>query len=268
MLKPTTIHLVFKDTPLNEAVAEFHKKAGYPIVVHDPENKLKDRTITLDTGDTTFWKALDLFCEKAGVHEATQQELVVQPILPPNGVVPPRINPIVPIPRQPNRPLENKSSEKPTGFAAEEPAARPAAPPVAAPPVAAPGVLIRPIQPRLPLQSGQITLIDGKPETQPTDYSSAVRVRSDECRELLRQRGRRNHSARPASHARTENHLAKPGGREDREGRLTTRTSNLPKRWRRTVLAVSSPFRSEAAVSVPRSPLRARRFGMAGSWAT
>src|SRR6266849_3271622 len=42
VLKPTKIHLVFKDTPVTEAVEEFKKKSGYLIVLHDPENKLKE----------------------------------------------------------------------------------------------------------------------------------------------------------------------------------------------------------------------------------
>src|SRR5579859_6287667 len=38
VLKPTKIHLVFKDTPVGEAVDEFKKKTGYNIVIHDPES--------------------------------------------------------------------------------------------------------------------------------------------------------------------------------------------------------------------------------------
>src|SRR5262245_1124168 len=67
LLAPKRIHLVYKDTPVNEALADFHKKSGYNIYLHDPEGKLKERTITLDTGETTFWRAYELFCAKAGL---------------------------------------------------------------------------------------------------------------------------------------------------------------------------------------------------------
>ena len=38
-------------------------------MLHDPANTLKDRKITLDTGKTTFWEALEKFCTAAGVSE-------------------------------------------------------------------------------------------------------------------------------------------------------------------------------------------------------
>ena len=68
-LKPKHVHLVCKDTPLTEAVEDLKKQTGYKIVLSDPENKLKDRKVTLDTGDMTFWQALDQFCDKAGLQE-------------------------------------------------------------------------------------------------------------------------------------------------------------------------------------------------------
>src|SRR5262249_42758878 len=69
VLAPKRVHLTYKETPLAEAVADFNKKSGYTIVLHDPEEKLKDRKVTLDTGDVTFWQALDQFCQKAGLKE-------------------------------------------------------------------------------------------------------------------------------------------------------------------------------------------------------
>jgi hypothetical protein len=97
VLAPKKVHLVCKDTPLSEAVADFARKSGYAIKLHDPENKLKDRTVTLDTGETRFWHALDLFCQKAGLSEARPQDLMrpVRPVPPPPigapGVLP--VNP-------------------------------------------------------------------------------------------------------------------------------------------------------------------------------
>jgi hypothetical protein len=121
-LAPTKVKLSFKDTPLADAVAEFNKKSGYTITVHDPDNKLKDRKVTLDTGEVTFWEAFDKFCEKAGLVEATWQD-IMKPIpgLPggapgrvpggPGGVLPPP-PPIVP----------------PKDFKADPPAAKEAPP--------------------------------------------------------------------------------------------------------------------------------------------
>jgi hypothetical protein len=61
------VHLQYKDTPLPDAVADFAKKSGYLIVLHDPDGKLKDKKITLDTGKVTFWNAMEQFCLKAGL---------------------------------------------------------------------------------------------------------------------------------------------------------------------------------------------------------
>ena len=102
VLAPKRLRLTFKETPVREAVAGFAKKSGYAISLHDPKNTLKDRKITLDTGETTFWQAFDQFCAKASLSEATQQDLVrVAPLLPPGGIQPPRR--ILPAPRPPLR---------------------------------------------------------------------------------------------------------------------------------------------------------------------
>src|SRR5947209_7359700 len=79
ILTPTRVHLVYKDTPLPEAVADFKKKSGYGVVLHDPKGKLAGRKVTLDTGETTFWHAVDLFCREAGVHQAGPRDLVPPP---------------------------------------------------------------------------------------------------------------------------------------------------------------------------------------------
>src|SRR5262249_45027528 len=39
----------------------------------DPQNRLADRRLTLDTGEKTFWQALDQFCRAAGLIEADAQ---------------------------------------------------------------------------------------------------------------------------------------------------------------------------------------------------
>jgi hypothetical protein len=86
VLAPKLVHLIYKDTPLNDAVADFCKKSGYSIQLHDPDGKLKQRKITLDTGETTFWHAFALFCEKAGVSEASMEDWMRAPQLPGRGL--------------------------------------------------------------------------------------------------------------------------------------------------------------------------------------
>jgi hypothetical protein len=81
VLAPKLVHLIYKDTPLSDAVADFCKKSGYSIQLHDPDGKLGERKITLDTGETTFWHAFALFCEKAGVSEASREDRIPAPQL-------------------------------------------------------------------------------------------------------------------------------------------------------------------------------------------
>lgn len=78
ILAPKRVHLTYKDTPLGEAVDDFQKKSGYGIQLHDPEEKLKQRRITLETGETSFWRAFALFCEKAELSEASIEDLMRQ----------------------------------------------------------------------------------------------------------------------------------------------------------------------------------------------
>ena len=70
MLAPRRVRLVYRDTPVAEAVADFKAKSGYDLSLSDPEGKLKGRTVTLDTGDVTFWQALDQFCRQARLVES------------------------------------------------------------------------------------------------------------------------------------------------------------------------------------------------------
>ncbi len=173
-LKPKHVHLVYKDTPLADAVADFKKQTGYDITLNDPENKLKDRKITLDTGDVTFWQAMDQFCDKAGLQEA---DVTANGLAAPIGPVPVRaprlkfrqgvINP-VPVPPAANGP-------------ALQVAAQPV-PPLPPPPPVGVGVIVA--APGLPpgvapsAGADAITLTDGKADPLPTDASSAVRVQA------------------------------------------------------------------------------------------
>jgi hypothetical protein len=149
-LTPTRVHLSFKDTPLSAAVAEFARKSGCVLTLHDPDNKLKDRPITLDTGETTFWHAFDLFCRKAELVEVRPQEMMGQPPM----VAPP------PIPKD---------------------KAAPGQPPPAGAANPAPGgpLPMRMMRPRMAMPvPGQITLKAGRPENLPSDDTSAVCVRA------------------------------------------------------------------------------------------
>ncbi|HMF14675.1 MAG TPA: hypothetical protein VKE94_20305, partial [Gemmataceae bacterium] len=78
VLTAKRVHLVYKDTPLAEALEDFKKKSGYDLTLHDPEKKLGDRKVTLDTGDTSFWEAFDKFCDAAGLVQTSQQEMMMQ----------------------------------------------------------------------------------------------------------------------------------------------------------------------------------------------
>ena len=57
LFAPKRLRLVYKNTPVADAVADFRRKSGYDIVLSDPDGKLKNRTVTLDTGEVTFWQA-------------------------------------------------------------------------------------------------------------------------------------------------------------------------------------------------------------------
>lgn len=142
ILAPKRVHLVYKDTPLNEAVADFQTKSGYTLHLHDPEDKLKERKLTLDTGATTFWHALGMFCDKAELTEGTMQDLIQAPPVPPGGPVPP---PAVP---------------------AKKPA------------VVRPGRIVVPMMSGMPGAMEQVILKDGKSKSLPSDDSSAIRVRA------------------------------------------------------------------------------------------
>ncbi|MBI3409182.1 MAG: hypothetical protein HY040_12615 [Planctomycetes bacterium] len=72
LLIPKRVHLKVKDMPVLDAVAELSRLSGYPVQVQGDRTKVGDKTVTLDTGDVTFWEALDKLCEKSGLTENTQ----------------------------------------------------------------------------------------------------------------------------------------------------------------------------------------------------
>ena len=189
VLTPTRVHLVYKNTPLKEALADLNKKTGARVVLLDPAGKLKDKRVTLDTGKTTFWDALDRFCDAAGVAEGVPS-VVGGPV---GGFE------LVPAPR----PVEKKAAtcgddedEKAERAAkdkaeAEKAKAAKAKPvvggirvqigagfaPIGPGGIVLPGGFAMPGGPGMPGRPGLITLVPGKRAKGPADVSSSIRVR-------------------------------------------------------------------------------------------
>src|SRR5262249_36609706 len=70
LLASPRLRLVYKDTPLADAVADIEKKTGIAIKLEGDTDRLPRRKVTLDTGNTTFWEAIDQFCAKSGLVES------------------------------------------------------------------------------------------------------------------------------------------------------------------------------------------------------
>ncbi len=69
LLAPKKVRLKLNDTPVPDAVAELSRQSGYNIQIQGDRAILAKRKVTLDTGETTFWQALDQLCQKAGLVE-------------------------------------------------------------------------------------------------------------------------------------------------------------------------------------------------------
>lgn len=212
VLTPKEVHLVYKDTPLKAALEDLRKKTGYNVVLHDPENKLQGRKVTLDTGKTTFWSALEQFCAAAELsegdptHRANPAAGNVFPLPVPVPLPAPapgiRIAParrVVPAQKeqpakpeqkpdaqkeQPAKPeqkqgaqndAERKEAVKKAVLALQQLQVQPAVQP--APAVARIAALQLDSLAYRGTVSGQITLVPGKPKKLPSDTSSSVRVR-------------------------------------------------------------------------------------------
>jgi hypothetical protein len=73
-LAPKKVHLRVQDVSVADAVAELSRLSGYPIRIGGDPAKLKERKITLDTGEVPFWQAFDQLCLKAGLTEISGGE--------------------------------------------------------------------------------------------------------------------------------------------------------------------------------------------------
>jgi hypothetical protein len=213
LLAPKRVRLKVTDMPALDAVAELAQLSGYPIQVLGDRTKLADKKITLDTGDVSFWEALDKLCNQAGLAElvAPQQGLSVNinEVLP-QGFLPPRAVPVPPAALPPALPVLPPPKPRPApeikanpnqannlqagaklawleavaGAAlAQAQAPRPPAPPV--PPPAPPviqfqlqkAVIGQAILDPVVTHPG-ITLIPAAPKNQHLSYAGSVRIRA------------------------------------------------------------------------------------------
>jgi hypothetical protein len=69
LLTPTRVRLVYKDTPLPEALADLEKRTGLSVRLEGDAAKFAARKLTLDTGEVPLWDAFFLFCRRAGLNE-------------------------------------------------------------------------------------------------------------------------------------------------------------------------------------------------------
>lgn len=95
ILAPKRVRLRVEDKTVPQAVEELARLSGYQILIQGDRTKINDKKISLDTGDVSFWEALDQLCNKAGLVE----QVSVTPVYPPNRVIPnpPVIRPAPPI---------------------------------------------------------------------------------------------------------------------------------------------------------------------------
>jgi hypothetical protein len=105
LLAPKMVRLNAKNTSVWDAIQDLSKQSGYAIQVQGDQKALQDRKITLDTGETTFWKAFDQLCREGGLQE------VAAPAAPNpyNNLIAPTFNRQIQI--QPNiiRKIQNKN---------------------------------------------------------------------------------------------------------------------------------------------------------------
>jgi hypothetical protein len=69
ILTPKQVHLKLDGVNVQQAIASLANLSGYPIQLQGDATVFADRKITLDTGKTSFWSALDQLCEQAGLME-------------------------------------------------------------------------------------------------------------------------------------------------------------------------------------------------------
>ncbi len=71
LLAATRLRLKVRDVKLTAALQELARLSGHSIELQGPPSKFASRTISLDTGETTFWQALDALCQQAELSESS-----------------------------------------------------------------------------------------------------------------------------------------------------------------------------------------------------
>jgi hypothetical protein len=75
ILRPKYVQLVCKNMTVPDAVAELAKKSGFAVQLDaNARGRLLSRKLTIDTGEVSFWEALDRLCAKAGLVETPPKE--------------------------------------------------------------------------------------------------------------------------------------------------------------------------------------------------
>src|SRR5581483_8882112 len=164
----------------------------YLVLVDGDHKAVAQRKVSLETGEVTFWEALDQLCAKAGLVErvTTNTTGVSKPYsprpLPRNfkpvkgnpAPAPPQAQPAPPQPAQPQPAQPQPAQPQVAPLQAAQPKV-PAAPPKAN------GIKVQPAQVQLQLQSvvgpttvvvqgpSQIRLMPGSPQAVPTCYAGA-----------------------------------------------------------------------------------------------
>ena len=97
VLAGSTLRLNYKDAAVLDAVKDFATKARMTIWIGD-DAEWRSRRITLDTGETTVWDALDQICQKAGLSaspydgiESTPARINISSTISPAPIYGPRV---------------------------------------------------------------------------------------------------------------------------------------------------------------------------------
>lgn len=96
VLQPTKLKLNYKDITVGEAVRDLAKQTGFSINLISNSASVQQRKVTLQTGDLSFWEALDQFCAKAGLMQqpsgsVVNRQMAMDPVIPlpaPQGGLP------------------------------------------------------------------------------------------------------------------------------------------------------------------------------------
>ncbi|HEV8058561.1 MAG TPA: hypothetical protein VGP68_01735, partial [Gemmataceae bacterium] len=81
LLAPRSVHLKLKNVPLRKAVADLAQESGFSVIIDSSAlDRARNQRITLDTGETTFWKALDALTRQAALVDSTAPTLEPRPV--------------------------------------------------------------------------------------------------------------------------------------------------------------------------------------------